>query len=147
MLTVVPFEDCQVVSDVSGWFIAFALPLNTMLFLLRIIAIFRESKLVIGIFTFIWLGTFSSFLAPFVFTAGHIGSTSQCLVEKVTSASSSWVIAITVYDTLVFAAITLRILFDHPVMGWKDRTRLCFSGQEMGHIYRMLLQTGQMYYL
>ena len=140
-------DNCQAVIVASCWFGAFALPLNSMLFLLRIRAVFNESKFVKGAFTVLWLSTLSAFVAPFTAVAEHIGPTKTCVVIKVTDFSSAGFFATGVFDTLVFLAISARTIMDTPASGWKSRIKLFFLGGRMSPIYKTVLQTGQLYYL
>ena len=142
-----PVEDCQAVVLISCWFEAIALPLNSMLFLIRILGVFNGSTMIKIGFAVLWLATLCSFIAPFVARATHIGPTKKCQINKVSAGSSSGFFVIAIYDTLVFIAITLRILSDNLTAGWRAKMKMFFSGGQMGPIFRMVLQTGQLYYL
>ncbi|KAK7689880.1 hypothetical protein QCA50_006519 [Cerrena zonata] len=142
-----PLDNCQAVIVASCWFGAFALPLNSSLFLLRIRAVFYNSKVVKWVFGLLWLSTLSAFVAPFTAVATHIGPTKACVVVKVTDFSAAGFFATGIFDTLVFLAISSKTLLDTPASGWKARFKLFFRGGRMSPIYRTVLQTGQLYYL
>ena len=144
---VAPLNDCQIVIRAVGWFGAFAVPLNASLFLLRIWGVFYDIRSVCVLFTVLWLSTFGSFTAPFTFVGRHIGPTRECIIRSVEKSTSAGFVAIVIYDTMVFIAISLRLLLDNPADGWIARLKLFFSGEKMGYLSRALLQTGQMYYL
>ena len=118
-----------------------------MLFLIRILGVFNDAKIVKIGFTVLWLTTLCSFIAPFVASAVHIGPTKKCQINKVSAGSSSGFFVIAIYDTLVFIAIAFRILSDNLTRGWKAKMKMLLSGEQMGPIFRMVLQTGQLYYL
>lgn len=144
---VAPLQDCSRALKCALWFSEFATPINTALFLLRIYGVFHGSKIVIGIFSLLWLATFASFTGSLHVKALSIGPTEYCIVESpFLTVSTSFIVPV-IYDTLVFSAITWRIVADSPVEGWKAHTSLFFTGERIGHISRMLLQTGQGYYL
>ena len=108
---------------------------------------FYDIRSVCVLFTVLWLSTFGSFTAPFTFVGRHIGPTRECIIRSVEKSTSAGFVAIVIYDTMVFIAISLRLLLDNPADGWIARFKLFFSGEKMGYLSRALLQTGQMYYL
>ena len=132
---------------ISCWLTAFALPLNSTLFLIRIWGVFHDNRKIQIAFIILWSSTFCSLLSPFASTANHIGPTDQCITEKVDKGDSAGFFALTTYDTLVLLAISVKILVDTPATTLKDRIRLFFGNEGMGHLYRMVLWTGQLYYL
>ncbi|KAK7689905.1 hypothetical protein QCA50_006544 [Cerrena zonata] len=142
-----PLNNCQAAILVSCWLAAIVLPLNSLLFLIRILGVFHDSKVIKIGFSVLWFPTLCSFIAPFVASASHIGPTQKCEVDRVTAGSSSGFYVIAIYDTLVFIAITLRILSDNLAKGWKTRAKVFVSAEKMGPVFRIVLQTGQLYYL
>lgn len=108
---------------------------------------FYDVRPVCVIFTLLWLATFASFTAPFTFVGVHIGPTKECILRSVEKSTSAGFVAIVIYDTMVFIAISVRLLLDNPADGWIARIKLFFSGEKMGYLSRALLQTGQLYYL
>ena len=144
---VAPFHDCEAIIMISCWLTAFALPLNSTLFLIRIWGVFHDNRKIRIVFVILWSSTFCSLLSPFASTANHVGPTDQCITEKVDKGDSAGFFALTTYDTLVLLAISVKILVDTPATTLKDRIRLFFGNEGMGHLYRMVLWTGQLYYL
>ena len=51
------------------------------------------------------------------------------------------------YDTMVFLAISIRLLLDNPADGWIAKAKVFISTEKMGYLSQALLQTGQVYYL
>ena len=146
-LLAAPLHSCSQVLLVTALFSGFTTPLNSSLFLLRIWGVFYGCKRIIAFFSILWLSTFTSFPSAFAVKSHPIGPTNHCIVNAAPHLVSLSFIVATVFDTLVFLAITLTIVFDSPVEGWKARTHLFFKGKNIGHISRALLQTGQLYYL
>lgn len=85
--------------------------------------------------------------AAFGLTAGHIGTTSNCIDVAVQSYTSSGFVAAAVNDTVVFLAISYRLISISFTDTWSERLNNFFRGQHMNHVSRVLLQTGQLYYL
>ena len=67
------------------------------------------------------------------------------------STTSVGVVLATTFDTAVFLAVSYRLLEQYSAEldgTWSSRMRMFFKGQGMtGNISRLLLQTGQLYYL
>ncbi|KAK7689906.1 hypothetical protein QCA50_006545 [Cerrena zonata] len=144
-------ENCQTVVEVSGWLGAFAVSLNSMHFLLRILAVFYDSKAVKVTFICLWLTTLCASISPFIGLAirTDLNPFPQCnLINAIVTARSyaSGFIVIAVYDTLVFFAISVKFIRDCPYTGWIARMRIYIYKKEMGRLYKVLLRTGQLYY-
>ena len=133
---------------INGWIGTFAIPLNSLLFLLRIKGVFYNSRIIVGIFGFLWLATFGAcFNAPFTNKAGHIRPTLNCTITDVLKGNSAGFIAVAVFDISVFLAITLRILTYGTAETWSQRARTFWGGKNLGLVSRGLLKTGQIYYM
>lgn len=133
---------------INGWIGTFAIPLNSLLFLLRIKGVFYNSRPIVAIFGLLWLATFGAcFNAPFTNKADHIGPTLNCTITSVLRGNSAGFIAIAVFDISVFLAITLRILTYGTADTWSQRVKSFWNGRHLGLVSRGLLKTGQIYYL
>ena len=145
--SVAPLHSCSQALLVTALFGGFIPPLNSSLFLLRIWGVFYGSKPVIALFSVLWLSTFASFPSIFAVKIHPIGPTRYCIIDAAPHLVSLSFIVTAVYDSLVFLAITLKIISDSHVEGWKACIRLFLKGENVGRISRALLQTGQAYYL
>ena len=139
-------------SPSSAWFATFAVPLNGLLFLFRIRAIFNDMKSVVLLFTLLWVAVLGSSLAgPFGVRATYLGVVQSCLNVSVEKFVSLGLIASWVYDTLVFISISTKLMsFSLPTKSptWKGRLKCFWTGsEESGPIARTVLRTGQLYYL
>uniref|UniRef100_A0A8H7XNM8 Uncharacterized protein n=1 Tax=Psilocybe cubensis TaxID=181762 RepID=A0A8H7XNM8_PSICU len=81
-------------------------------------------------------------------TVVRIGSTGYCISEHVAGYVTSAAVAPLVNDTLVFLAISWRLM-QNSVVGEKHRFRLraMILGQRMPSLSHALLKDGQIYYL
>lgn len=145
-----PTGHCQAVVKLSAWAPAIQFPVNTLLFFFRIRAVFFGKRLVIGFFALMWLAILAlSFLAPFSLDGVPLGDSKYCTTTRVKDDVSTGIVLTAVNDTLVFLAITVQLLvINHR--SWGSRTawiRVFFTGEGMGRISLILLQTGQLYYL
>lgn len=145
---VAPVNDCHALAKAIGWCGAFALPLNSLLFFFRIRAVFSTSWMTQLFFFCTWLGVFGGALtAPFGVDGVHIGTTMNCVNSNVKAYSSAGSIVVALNDTMVFIAISVRLLMYSLADTWDERFKVFFSGRGMGNMSKSLLQTGQLYYL
>ena len=146
--TVAPVPDCQKLQLSIGWTAALSVPLNCLLFFFRIRAVFYSFPRVVQCFGILWVVTFGcTMTAPFGLIAAHIEPTKNCIDAAVKSYTSSGLIAAAVYDTIVFVSISYKLVASSFADDWPGRLKSFFRGQYMGHISRVLLQSGQLYYL
>ena len=116
---------------------------------LRVKAVYAQDRLVVGVFAFLWFATFAcTITAPFSLKGIHIGTTQRCIDSEVKSFGSAGIVASAVNDTLIFFAVTYRLIFYHVASeSWSSRIHSFFKGDGMGRMSKMLLQSGQIYYL
>ncbi|KAI0077951.1 hypothetical protein K474DRAFT_1570555, partial [Panus rudis PR-1116 ss-1] len=145
---VAPVGDCHALAKAIGWCGAFGIALNSLLFFFRVRAVFNNSKPLIALFAFLWLSTLAGGLtAPFGVDGIHIGTTRNCVNSNVKEYSSAGMVAVAVNDTVVFIAISIRLLTHSLASTWSERVTTFLSGRRMGSMSKALLQTGQLYYL
>ncbi|KAF8523375.1 hypothetical protein BU17DRAFT_43933 [Hysterangium stoloniferum] len=144
-----PVGNCQTLQIAVGWTFAMGVGSTALLFLFRVLAIFNNDVWITIFFTFMWLATLGgSMTVPFAITGAHIGPTDHCINTGVKPFSSVGIIVSTVNDTLVFIFISIRLLqttsYQHSLSG---RAKSFFGGEGLPVFSRMLLQSGQEYYL
>ena len=144
-------KDCQVVTVFSAWSATFAIPLNSLLFLFRIRAIFNDVKPVVSFFVLLWAAVLGcSLTGPFGVEAAYFGAVESCLDISIARFISLGPIASWIYDTLVFIAISTKLMsFSFPTKKatWRGRLKCFWVGPESGFVTRAVLQTGQLYYM
>jgi hypothetical protein len=125
-----------------------SVPITALLFLLRLRAVFLNNKAVVVVFGALWLGLLgASLTVPFSITAARIGPTNYCIDAAVKPFSSAAPIANTVFGTLVFIAISWRLVtMNHGISG-TSRGATFFSGGGSSTIASILLRDGQVYYV
>jgi hypothetical protein len=140
---------CQPVLLIISCSYLFALPGTAALFFFRVRAVYDRSKAVTVIFGILWLATLGAIIVfPFSVKGGHIGTTDYCLLLSVSPVIAAAGIINTCSDTLVFLAISWRIA-RHNTTGetWREHLRSFCKGDGLPGISRILLQSGQAYYL
>lgn len=124
--------------------------MNSLLFLFRIQGVFYGECPIIVVFTLLWLAVVgTSVLAPLSFSGVSIGNTPYCINTRLKDVGSAGIVMAAVDDTLVFIAITTKLVMNHSsgMMSRRQEWKLFFTGEGMGRITRVVLQTGQLYYL
>ncbi|CAL1706715.1 unnamed protein product [Somion occarium] len=135
---------CEPVLKAVGWFEAFSLILNSLLFLFRALAVFSLSPKIKALFSFLWLITLTALTIPFSSTL-NIGPV--CNIDDVKPFISVSFALVTTFDTAVFVAISLEVL-RYNLVDTRRKGFISFvCGQGLGQVSRALLLTGQLYYL
>jgi hypothetical protein len=141
-LSVVNIENCDIVYHTLTGFAIIAIPSTSAMFFLRVRAIYFDNQAVIVFFGLLWLARSGSiFLWTFGLTMAHIGTTQKCIIVAVQHRVTASLFLHSAYDTLVFLAISIRIM---PVA---FRTPSLFRGDGLPRLSRSLLLGGQLYYL
>lgn len=126
-----------------------AVPANSLLMYFRVSALYAHQKIVVAAFTFLWIATLAGCItAPFSLKAIHIGTTQRCIDSEVKGYGSAGIVISAVNDTLIFLAITYKLVFYHIASeSWSARATSFWKGEGMGQTSKLLLKTGQLYYL
>ena len=102
------------------------------------------------IFSFLWLGVLGSALTlPFALHGENIGPTKFCFYSFLEPYdASAWMVASTVFDTVVFLTISWKLSIDQMTGTiFRDKVKQFFGGRTLPTLSRGLLQSGQLYYL
>lgn len=144
-------QDCQGILQIMGIGYALAIPATSLLFLLRVAAVFSGNRIVISFFTFAWLLACAISL-PFSLIGSHMGPTHNCIISNVKAFSSAGMIASTIFDSFVFFAISWRLVRTPDIKsnsGLQEKARTFCSGGTFpsSSLSMSLLRSGQVYYL
>lgn len=140
-----PVADCQALELINTIFYCFAVSSASFLFYIRVHAVFHTNTMIQVVFGFLWLGVLgASVTVPLAVKGIHIGPTKYCVNAEVKSFSSAAVIMSTLNDSLVFLAISLRLVAYNQV---DSRTKALVKGQGLSSISKALFKGGQIYYL
>jgi len=122
------------------------MPAACALFFIRVRTIYRHNKHIIIFFGFGWVVT----LGLFVFDSTrdimrYFGVNRLALVCPNMDA---WAyISTAAFDTLTYLFISWHLASFATIDSWWDRLRLFITGNGLGWLSKVLLQSGQMYYL
>jgi hypothetical protein len=142
-------EHCDAVIYGVGACFVIAVPSTYALFFFRVKAVYCNNKIITIFFGSLLVALFGlAFLVPLGAKGAHIGTTKRCILTSVRSYVSAPVIFNAISDTLVFIAISVRIM-SYSIAGDTPGTRIrsFFRGDGLPSLSRSLLQSGQLYYL
>ena len=140
--------DCHGLLQPLSWLYGVANPVNALLFLLRIHGTFRGSRKAVWMFNVLWLSTWTSMIFPVSLEAIDNPSNLRKVCSSTTTAPIlAGFITLLVFDTSVFAAVSYKVLSINMVGTWKDWYRVVWRGQTLGAVSKLLLRSGQIYYL
>ncbi|KAJ7629855.1 hypothetical protein B0H17DRAFT_1284071 [Mycena rosella] len=147
-----PPRDCSGVHLAFTIFYSIGVSAAALLFFLRLRAICGGDRLITIPFGFLWLAVLgSSMTVPIGGTARSVGNPPKCLVGQPKAYVGSPGIIITVHDTLVYFAISYRLVSNFSHLDGKQTRRAqltaLFSGSTLPAFAKSLFTDGQMYYM
>ncbi|KAJ3556955.1 hypothetical protein NP233_g11857 [Leucocoprinus birnbaumii] len=143
-----PISNCVAMSSAMGTMCLLAMGCTSFLFLRRLHAVYSQQRLVRWFFTFLWIVITAMTVTVVIgVDAGHIEGTGYCMMYQIHSYTAVSEFLPAVFDTLVFFAISSKLIADQQFpeitsAGWSS----FFSGDLRG-ISRPLLRGGQQYYM
>jgi hypothetical protein len=148
-LLVAPIPNCQALELVNTICYCLAVSSASYLFYLRVQAVFYQNKLIQAFFGILWLMVAGgSVTVPLAVKGIHIEPTKYCVNAAVKSFSSVAVITSTVNDSLIFLAISFKLMSNNKVeSSVADKARTFFKGKGLSSISKALFKGGQIYYL
>ncbi|THU90936.1 hypothetical protein K435DRAFT_675095 [Dendrothele bispora CBS 962.96] len=153
--TATQIQNCQTLVLTSLSFCAVALSSVTLLFFLRLRAIFEDNLPIVGIFFVLWLGNVAcASMLPLVFTGVSLNfqGVTYCIGKdiRVRNASIS-AIGLLVHDTCVFIAISYRLLKNGMINDQKTSFRIVTKkfilGKNLPWCSKIFFQGSQLLYL
>lgn len=126
-----------------------AVPATSLLFFFRLKAVFDRNHYVIGFFAFMWLAVLAGCLTVTQGVTGiNIGPTKYCLNASLEDYVSAAAIIPLINDTMVFLAISWRLMTNsHVEYSLKTGLKTFAFGDYLPSFSRTLFQDGQIYYL
>ncbi|KAF9471757.1 hypothetical protein BDN70DRAFT_887762 [Pholiota conissans] len=144
-----PTSNCKAFETITDAFYPVSLGFSALLFFIRLRAIYNRDRLVVAFFFILWLGLLgTTMIVPITILGANIGPTKYCIDADVPNAVYAAILSPLIHDTLVFIAITYRLVKNaHMEMGFKDGVAVAISGKYLPVFTRGLLKDGQKYYL
>ncbi|TCD63661.1 hypothetical protein EIP91_005141 [Steccherinum ochraceum] len=143
---IAPVHNCHILAQVQSSAGSIQIPVNALLFLFRIRAVFHDNRIVILAFVFLWLGLFGTCMSALLsLDAIPLPGTQRCLETAAQVTGAATLVYDAAYDTVVFVAMSTQLVLVYRYSG--KTWRVFFTGQGMGDVSRILLQTTQQYYI
>ncbi|THU84334.1 hypothetical protein K435DRAFT_687688 [Dendrothele bispora CBS 962.96] len=149
-------QNCQTLMLTSASLCAIALSTVTLLFFLRLRAIYEDNRPVVGIFFILWLGNVACVsMIPLIFkaaTPSNIQGINYCIAESIRIRNASIpAIGTLVHDTCVFIAISYRlsknITVNNQGATFETVTKTFILGKNLPKFSKVLFRGGQLLYL
>lgn len=150
-----PEGTCEIVARIKATLNMFMVPAISLLFFFRVNAVYLHNKFVVALFGILWLVLLGSFVydSATIFAGYvHVDDERNCSLAGRTS--KSWLtdalacIVTAVFDTCIYIAISWRLAcISMAGRNWKDRIKSFTTGDGMLTLSRVLLRSGQLYYL
>ncbi|KDR73856.1 hypothetical protein GALMADRAFT_71553 [Galerina marginata CBS 339.88] len=144
-----PIGNCQVLSKVGSLLFCIAMPATALLFYFRVTALYNN-KYVSAFFFVLWLGLLGGTATDIVGIDGYnIGPTRHCSGGTLKPIVSSIAFGVLVNDSLIFVAISFRLMqiAQPEEMKLKEVLKAVVFGNNLPAFSRALLRDGQAYYL
>jgi hypothetical protein len=124
------------------------MPTASALFFIRLRAVYSRNNYMTAFFGFWLLVILAFFLFDSARVAMHRSEIAQSERYWTAHYIDAWgYIATAAYDTLMYLSISWQLASFAVVDRWQDRLRLFVTGNGLGWLSKVLLQSGQMYYL
>ncbi|KAJ7238960.1 hypothetical protein C8J57DRAFT_1727518 [Mycena rebaudengoi] len=154
LFTTYPLSACNTAFLAFNSFYPIAVSSAALLFFFRVRAIYNNSRVVTVIFGVLWLAVLATSITVPVGVRGiSVGDPPQCLTlarqgEHGEHGGSSG-ITITIHDTIVFLAISYRLVanFAHAQQTRGAQLKELLSGASLPAFSKSLFTDGQMYYM
>ncbi|TCD63189.1 hypothetical protein EIP91_005856 [Steccherinum ochraceum] len=141
-------KNCHAIAVLQGVAASLQIMANSLLFIFRIKAVFFDHRVIRWSFYLFWIAvSASSLTAPITLHAHPLGSTGLCVNSRLDTSVGAASILVAAFDTLVFTSITAKLLSLNRFEGHTSAWRMFLTGKGLGHVSRLILQTGQLYYL
>ncbi|KAF7360617.1 hypothetical protein MVEN_00793400 [Mycena venus] len=147
-----PIRACSAAFLAFNSFYPVSISATTFLFFSRVRAIYGGERMATIIFGFLWLSVAgSSTTVPIAGRAANSPDTSECILTHSSPYAGSSGIILTVYDTVIFLAISYRLVstfaYIEPGLTRVEKLRIFFDGSNLPAFSKALLTDGQIYYL
>jgi hypothetical protein len=140
---------CQTEQFINGISSSLAASFTSLLFLFRVLAVFNHGRWAMVSFIGLWIVVVGcSVTVPLGIGGAHIGPTQACINTRVATYTAASGIASFANDSIVFIAISYRII-SYTVMESSTMAalRTFFTLRALPVVSRNLLFGGQLYYL
>ncbi|TFK32510.1 hypothetical protein BDQ12DRAFT_671009 [Crucibulum laeve] len=143
-----PIKHCATFRIVVNIFYLLSPCMSSFLFFLRVRAVYNGNKYISAIFFTLWLAMLGYSLSLVTAIKGaNIGPTDYCTDTSLKTRDSGTGIAVFIYDTLIFLAISWRLFYiSHIENNTRNSLKVVVLGHYLPAFSKALLHDGQVYY-
>ena len=124
------------------------LPLTTLLFVIRVCALYDNNKYVIDFFSMTWLFVLSGSIVSPISSIGVKGSPKDCVDSRTEVATVLSFLPVFVHDGLIFIATSWALMrVSYPDVNVKRGFGVMVFGRHLPAFSKSILRDGQAYYL
>jgi len=146
-LVAAPVGNCELVRQIQPLY-AIAAPSTSLLFFVRVRALYYNNKFIVAFFFLSWLGVVAGCITPAISVhAIRIGISKYCINEKLDGYVALGGLLPLINDTLVFCATSFALLRNSHVDGVQNRFKVLLFGKYLPVFSKAILHDGQVYYL
>ncbi len=148
-MTGAPTGNCIQFNTVVHVWCPVSVSCSGLLFFLRLRAIYNRNRIFVTSFFVLWIALMGTALfVPIGISGGSIAATQYCQFTSFSHSSNAGVIGPLAYDTLVFAAISWRLIHvGSEDMCCRDIVHTLLSRKGLPAFTARILVDGQLYYL
>ncbi|KIM88286.1 hypothetical protein PILCRDRAFT_771075 [Piloderma croceum F 1598] len=145
---IAPVDDCNALKYVEGMFLEIGVAATSLLFFIRVRAVYNHSRIITASFGLLWLVVVSLHILILLgVKRDRIPYTRRCIEGPAPKYTTVPIILTAVNDTLVFFAISYRMVsLAIASSTWSSRAKSFFMGDGLLNLSKALLQGGQVYY-
>jgi hypothetical protein len=142
------FSSCRFFSRFIGVANILIMPAVSGLFFVRLSAVYSRDKYVVAFFGSSWLALLGVFIYDTTTVLSRFSSDAQSMRCFSVKPTDAWgYMGTAIYDTLMYLAISWRLASFNMTGHWKARVRSFVTGGGLQGLSKVLLQSGQLYYL
>ncbi|KZP25787.1 hypothetical protein FIBSPDRAFT_949899 [Athelia psychrophila] len=147
VIILAPVGDCVAIFIATGVFSTMSIATTSYLFLLRVRAVYLQSRPITIVFGGLWLTMIALVILANASThVAHVPGTQFCTSTDTTYFSLQSISSF-VNDSLIFLAISYRLASNSATeLTWRSWALSIIKGKGLYHLSRSLMKTGQLYY-
>jgi hypothetical protein len=146
-LSATPVGNCDSFRKISILY-PFTVPLTTLLFVMRVCALYDNNKYAIAFFSTTWLFVLSGAIVAPISSIGAKGTTKDCVDNRTEVATLLTFLPVFVHDGLIFIATSWALMrVSYSDLNVKRGIGVMVFGRHLPAFSKSILRDGQAYYL
>jgi hypothetical protein len=145
---VTTIDTCKVLAGLIAVANSVTIPAASCLFFIRLAAVYLRDTYIMAFFGSCWLVVLGCFVFDGTKSLLRLPDVSQPTQCVVVNHRDAWgYIATALYDTLMYISISWRLASFSTFHSWQERLESFVTGDGLGWLFKVILRSGQVYYL